>query len=92
MAKSKCNKYELAALVTRLWENIDKTEQAPSIQELFTHLDNAYLMRLICEFRDSVKFNIASGQHHLLSSNEAELRTMLEEARKALGEPKENNK
>ena len=85
------NKKELAELVIRLWENIDQADQGPDMNELFKHLDNAYLLYLIQDFRDAVQSNIDFNKYELLFSDEADLEDMLEEARKVLGEPKEDD-
>jgi hypothetical protein len=85
------NKKELAELVIRLWDNIDQADQGPDMIELFNHLDNAYLLYLIQDFRDAVKSNIDLNKYELLFSDEADLEDMLEEARKALGKPKEDD-
>ena len=87
MAKKK---KELAELVIRLWDNIDQADQGPDMTELFKHLDNAYLLSLIKDFRDAVKSNINFNKYELLLHDGEDLHEMLEEARKALGEPKEN--
>lgn len=83
-------KKELAELVIRLWDNIDQADQAPDMNEVFNHLDNAYLVNLIRSFRDSVKFNMEHCRYELLFSDESDLEDMLEEARKVLGEPYED--
>lgn len=83
MAKTK---KELADLAARLWDNMDQADQAPSMIDLFCHLDNAYLKYLIGQFKDAVEQNIELGQYNLLFSNEADLQDMLKEARKVLGE------
>ena len=86
MAKTK---KELADLALRLWDNMDQADQAPSMIDLFCHLDKAYLKQLIGEFKDCVQQNIDLGHYNLLFSSEEELNQMLEEARKVLGETDE---
>lgn len=86
MAKTK---KELADLAARLWDNMDQADQAPSMIDLFCHLDKAYLKQLIGEFKDSVENNIELGLYQFLFSNEEDLRDMLKEARKVLGEEDE---
>ena len=83
------NKKALAELAYRLYGNIDEANQGLDHKELFKHLDNSYLLYLIKDFRDSVVENMRYGDF-LLHSEEG-LEKMLEEARKALGEPKEND-
>ena len=82
-------KKELADLAARLWDNMDQADQAPSMIDLFCHLDNAYLMKLISDFKDAVEQNINLNQYNLLFSSEEDLQDMLREARKVLGEKDE---
>lgn len=82
-------KKELADLAARLWDNMDQADQAPSMIDLFCHLDKEYLKQLISDFKNCVEQNIALGQYSLLFSSEEDLQAMLKEARKVLGEKDE---
>jgi hypothetical protein len=81
MAKTK---KELAALVWRLFANIDEANQSLDMMGIFNHLDNAYLLYLVKELKDTVEQNIEWGQ--FLCDDEETLREALKEARKVLGE------
>ena len=82
------NKKELAELVWRLFANIDEANQSLDMMEIFNHLDNAYLLHLIKELKETVEQNIEWNQ--FLCDDEETLQETLAEARKVLGEPKED--
>jgi hypothetical protein len=88
MAKTK---KELAELAIRLFNNIDQGDQAPDMDELFRHLDRGHLLKLIRDMKRSVEQNIEFNKYELLLNDEDEISDMLEEARKVLGEPDEED-
>ena len=88
MAKTK---KELAELAIRLFNNIDQGDQAPDIDEMFRHLDKQHLLKVIGEMKRAVEQNVEYGNHEYLLNDEDEIEDMLDEARKVLGEPDEDD-
>ena len=88
MAKTK---KELAELAIRLFNNIDQGDQAPDIDEMFRHLDKQHLLKVIGEMKHAIEQNIEYGNHEYLLNDEEEIEDMLDEARKVLGEPYEDD-
>lgn len=90
MAKTK---KELADLAVRLFNNIDQADQFDNcgwIEKMFYHVDKACLIELIEDLRDAVQNNIHLGAVRFLFDSEEDLEDMLEEARKVLGEPNDD--
>lgn len=76
------NKKELAQLAINLLDNIDNADQFDYI-DLFYHLDNAYLYRLIGEFYETIKENERLGRDFTTMSKD-ELKAVMTKARKIL--------
>ena len=79
---AKLTKKELANLAINLLDNIDNGDQFDYI-DLFYHLDNAYLLYLINDFYETIKFNERFGKDYTTMS-EDELEEVLAKARKVL--------
>ena len=86
MAKTK---KELAELAIRLFNNIDQGDQAPDIDEMFRHLDNGHLLKVIGEMKTAVEQNVEYGRNEYLLNDDDEIQEMLKKARKVLGEDDE---
>lgn len=76
------NKKELANIVWRLFANIDEANQSLDMMELFQHLDNAYLIHLIGDLKETVEQNIKWDK--FLCDDEETLKETLDKARKIL--------
>lgn len=76
------NKKELANIVWRLFANIDEANQSLDMMELFQHLDNAYLIYLIGDLKETVEQNIKWNK--FLCDDEETLKETLAKANKIL--------
>lgn len=76
------NKKELANIVWRLFANIDEANQSLDMMELFQHLDNAYLIHLIGDLKETVEQNIKWDK--FLCDDKETLKETLDKARKIL--------
>lgn len=76
------NKKELAKLAVNLFDNIDQADQF-DVYELFNHLDNAFLLKLIEDFYNTILQNKELGRTFYTMS-EDEVEEVLAKARKIL--------
>lgn len=76
------NKKELAKIAVNLFDNIDQADQF-DVYELFNHLDNAFLLKLIEDFYNTILQNKELGRTFYTMS-EDEVEEVLAKARKIL--------
>ena len=76
------NKKELAKLAINLFDNIDQADQFDTY-ELFYHLDNTDLRKLISDFYETIEQNKRLG-HNFTTMPKEELEEVMARARKIL--------